>query len=257
MPRKRSRASVAFNAIAKSASRSCHGMEPLENRRLLAAHIVGSSTVYSTIQSAVNAASAGATITVDAGTYPEEVTISKSLTIKGAQAGVDARQSRANDSGANESIVTGSVSAGVESAGFYINANDVTIDGFTVQGENNQNTQVSAGIIIAPNRAGTHILNNIVQNNVSGLFLANNSSTDAAVIQFNVFRNNNNDGDNGGRGIYTDQSIFGSNLTNVTIDSNSFTNNFGGDGTTGLEAACAWKPASPASSRTFASPTIR
>src|ERR1700761_8959655 len=65
-------------------------VEPMEQRLLLAAHIVGSSTSYATIQAAVNAAVAGATITVDAGTYAEQVTVSKSLTIKGAQAGVDA-----------------------------------------------------------------------------------------------------------------------------------------------------------------------
>ena len=69
-------------------------IEALEKRRLLAAHIVGSSTVYITIQAAVNAASTGATITVDAGTYAEKVTIGKTLTVRGAQAGVDARGSR-------------------------------------------------------------------------------------------------------------------------------------------------------------------
>src|SRR5437660_1798423 len=65
--------------------------EPLERRVLLAAHIVGSQTVYPTIQAAVTAASAGATINVDAGTYPELVTVNKTLTINGAMANVDAR----------------------------------------------------------------------------------------------------------------------------------------------------------------------
>ena len=230
------------HAVGGSRSPRWLATELLEARQMLAAHILGSTVVYPTIQSAVNAAVSGATITVDAGAYPEEVSITKSLTIQGAQAGVDARQnSRANGSGANESIVTGAVSGGVASAAFYINANDVTIDGFTVQGETDQSLQTGAGIVIAPNRAGTHILNNIVQHNVSGLFLSNNSTTDPAVIQYNVFRSNNNNGVNGGRGIYTDEGVFGSNLTNVTIDSNSFVNNYGADGTTGLEAACAFE----------------
>ncbi|HET6251483.1 MAG TPA: NPCBM/NEW2 domain-containing protein [Tepidisphaeraceae bacterium] len=215
-------------------------VEPLENRVMLAAHIAGSSTVYSTIQAAVNAASAGAVITVDAGSYPEEVTVTKSLTIEGAEAGIDARQTtRLNGPTSEESIVTGAVKSGVDSAAFDIAANDVTLDGFTVQGETDQGLTTSAGILISPGVSGTHIVNNILQNNVSGLFLANSSSTDAALIQHNVFRNNNNNGINGGRGIYSDQSVSGGNLTNVTIDSNAFTNNFGGDGTTNLEAACA------------------
>jgi pectin methylesterase-like acyl-CoA thioesterase len=80
------------------------GVEAMEQRLLLSAHIVGSSTVYPTISAAVSAASAGATITVDAGTYAEQVTITKSLTITGAEAGIDAR-TRVGGSTAAESIL--------------------------------------------------------------------------------------------------------------------------------------------------------
>ncbi len=66
-------------------------VELLEQRQLLAAHIVGNASVFSTIQAAVDAATPGATITVDPGTYSEMVWIGKSLTLCGAQAGVDAR----------------------------------------------------------------------------------------------------------------------------------------------------------------------
>src|SRR5579859_107491 len=216
-------------------------VELLENRRMLAAHIVGSSTVYSTIQAAVNAALTGAVINVDPGTYNESVVISKSLTIKGAQSGVDAR-SNTHLSGATsaESVVTGSGSGSSVGTAFQITANDVTIDGFTVQGTTNAG--VTGGIVLGPNIAGAHILDNIVQNNVAGMVLSNNSTTDPAVIQHNVFRNNNNAGDNGGRGIYTDESFFGSKLTNVTIDSNAFQKNQGSTGTTGFEAAIAIEP---------------
>ena len=204
---------------------------------MLAAHIAGSSTVYSTIQAAVNAATAGATITVDAGTYAEQVTITKSLTIKGAQAGINAA-SRVGGSTSNESIVSGAVSSGVRSSAFNINANDVVLDGFTVQGETNTSGTTGAGIVVSPKISGTHILNNIVQNNVAGLFLANYSSTDGALIQHNYFANNNNSGSNSGRGIYTDGSVSGGIFTNVTIDSNSFVGNYGTDG---IEAACAFQ----------------
>lgn len=215
-------------------------IETLEGRLMLAAHIVGSSTVYATIQAAVNAASAGATINVDAGTYPEEVTISKTLTLRGAEAGVDAR-TRAGGSSAVESVVSGAVSGSTHSCAFYINANDVVIDGFTVQGETSGSSSTGAGIVIAPSHAGTHVINTIMQDNVAGLFLANNSSTDAALIQYDYFANNNSAGNNSGRGIYTDGGVSGGNLTNVTIDSNTFVNNYGTDG---IEAACAFQAGS-------------
>src|SRR5207253_339826 len=93
-------------------------IEKLETRRLYAAHIAGSSTVYSTIQAAVNAASTGATITVDAGTYAEKVTINKTLTLRGAQAGVDARGSRSSDNGSGESVVTGASSSNGRTTSF-------------------------------------------------------------------------------------------------------------------------------------------
>lgn len=197
-------------------------IERLEGRCMLAAHIVGSSTVYSTIQAAVSAAAPGATINVDAGTYPELVTINKPLTLRGVEGGVDAR-TNARAAANSESILTGSVySDGTHSGGFYINANDVTIDGFTVQGNTNATGICPAGIVMAPKISGTHILDNIVQNNVTGIYLANYSSTDACIIQHNLFENNNNPGNNSGRDIYSDGGVSGGNLTNVLIDSNDF-----------------------------------
>ena len=72
--------------------------EPLDGRQLYAAHVAGDSTVYSTIQAAVDAAAPGATINVDAGTYNETVVITQPMTIRGAQAGVDARNTRGTES---------------------------------------------------------------------------------------------------------------------------------------------------------------
>jgi hypothetical protein len=205
--------------------------EMLENRTHLAAHIVGSSTNYSTIQAAVNAAAAGNTITVDAGTYNETVTINKTLTLKGAKAGIDAR----TRSTSGESIVSNVNGA------FRINAKGVILDGFTVQGETSQADLTGAGIVMAPTVSGTQLRNNIVQNNVAGVFLANSSATDPCIIQNNLFKNNNNAGRQGGRGIYTNGSLTNGLLTNVIIDSNTFTGNRGGSGTTTLEAAVAFE----------------
>src|SRR5690348_8430012 len=118
-------------------------VEPLEERILWAAHIVGSPVVYSTIQSAVDAASPGATINVDAGNYSGQVNITKTLTLRGAQAGVDARLN-IRRSGTGESVLTGANSGSTVTCALYINANDVTIDGFTVQGETSQSTATGA-----------------------------------------------------------------------------------------------------------------
>ncbi|HEY8668233.1 MAG TPA: right-handed parallel beta-helix repeat-containing protein, partial [Tepidisphaeraceae bacterium] len=210
--------------------------ESLERRLLLAAHIVGSSTVYSTIQAAVDAAAPGAVINVDAGVLDEAVNVNKTLTLRGARADIDGR-SNARQGLGGETLIRGAQVADGKTSSFYINANDVTIDGFDIQ-SNTSITQFGAGIVIAPNHAGTRIINNVIDKNISGLFLANNSASDPALIQYNVFRYNNNLGANGGRGIYSDGGIAGPVLTNVTIDSNQFLGNTGDyRTTTGLEAA--------------------
>ncbi len=225
---RRKRLAAARALRLGSSAQPRKALEILENRRMLAAHIVGNATVFSSIQAAVDASVAGQTITVDAGTYPEEVVVAKQLTIKGPQSGVDARS---NTRGAGEAILTGaSAGGGLFTASFKIMANDVTIDGFTAQGEDTAATDTGAGIVIMPNVSGTHIINDIIQNNSTGLYLANASATDAALIQHDVFKNNNNgatDTNNGGRGIYTDGSISGGTLQDVTIDGNFFTLNLG------------------------------
>ena len=217
-------------------------LQPLESRVLFAAHI--GSTSYSTIQAAVNAAAVGSIITVDAGTYTESVTVNKTLTIRGAQYGKDAR-SRSG----SETIVTGPKGSAGIGPSFYITAIDVVIDGFTVQGETSQSTSNGAGIVMAPTIHGTQILNNIIQNNVAGVYLANSSAADPVVFQYNLFQNNNNNGVNGGRGIYTDGSLTNGYLSGVEIDNNTFTNNRGGSGTTGLEAAVAFEASSSSSTQ--------
>src|SRR5581483_6918097 len=172
-----------------------------------------------------------------AGTYSEQITINKPLTLRGAKAGIDAR----SRGGAGESILTGVNTTNGVTFAVKIAASNVTLDGFKVQGQTTKATDASAGVIISAGVSGTRFVDNILQNNVAGLYLANNSATNACVIQYNVFKNNNNAGTNGGRGIYTDGSLTGGNLTNVTIDSNLFQNNRGGSGTTGLESAVAFE----------------
>ncbi len=168
---------------------------------------------YMTISAAVAAAIPGDTIKVCPGTYPEQVMINKTLTLKGAQAGVDAR-TRAFVP-ANEAIIDHPCGP------VQIEADDVTLDGFTVQGSTLPDPCFIAGIWTNPGFSGTQgghqILNNIVQNNISGIELDSTCAASPTLVQFNLIQNNNNPGPGSGNGIETS---FG--LCNAKIDSNKF-----------------------------------
>ncbi|HMH02381.1 MAG TPA: thrombospondin type 3 repeat-containing protein [Terriglobales bacterium] len=176
---------------------------------------VGPSGDYTTIQAAVNDPGCG-TINVAAGTYNELVSISRTVTLNGAQVGVDAR-TRAVPI-ANESVV------GSPNGAFQILADNVVIDGFTIQGVNLDQTTnpgaLGAGIWTNPGFSGTQgghqIRNNIVQNNVIGIEL-DNTGTLPSRVERNLIQNNNELGADGGTGIDTN---FG--LVKAVIDSNKF-----------------------------------
>ena len=99
------------------------------------------SAQFTTIQSAVNAATSGDVIRVCAGTYPEQVTISKPLTLR-ADNGVVVIPSgmTQNSTGAagGDSIAAIFVVQGVQ---------DVDLDGFIVDGSNNGLTGCSPRLI--------------------------------------------------------------------------------------------------------------
>jgi hypothetical protein len=188
---------------------------------------------FATIQAGVNAASAGDTVMVAPGSYGEFVTVNKTLTIDGAQAGVDAQSGRP---GAPESIVDQN---GNGQAGFYISANNVVIDGFTVQNSTN-GAFPGFGFLLGAGTSGSQVLDNIIQDNIAGISLANTGAS-PAVIQHNLIRNNNQPGPASGHGIYTDQFNAGGTLANVLIDSNSFVGNSGQG--IGFSSTDATKPA--------------
>jgi hypothetical protein len=191
-------------------------VENLEDRYAPAVLDLNTGLSFGTIQAAVNAANPHDILVADPGMYHENVTINRPLTLEGARHGVDAR----TRSGA-ESIVDG-----WGAAPFYVTANDVTIDGFTIQEAQDPTVFPGGfGIEMAAGISGAHILNNVIQDNIAGIALVNQSAADPAVIQFNLFKNNTSPGSAGGTDIYADQFTAGAGgVNNVLIDSNTFTN---------------------------------
>lgn len=169
-----------------------------------------------TIQAAVTAASPGDTINVAAGTYNERVVVDKTLTINGAQVGVDAR-TRPGTSG--ESVITFACGP------VQVIANNVVLNGFSIQ-DATTSPNVDPGCLGAAihtsffvgGNFGFRFLNNIIQNNIVGIYLNSAANATQTVVQRNSFRNNNQSGPAGGNSVYSDQG-----LSNVLIDSNGFT----------------------------------
>jgi hypothetical protein len=111
------------------------------------------SPAYCTIQAAVNVAVSGDTIDVASGTYIEDDTVNKSVTIDGA-------------TGAKLVVADGATSNG-----FDVTANNVTIEGFDIDGPVSQSYltypwsgNVSRGIVIENGFTNFTITNNTVQN---------------------------------------------------------------------------------------------
>lgn len=172
------------------------------------------SPSFNTISLAIAAASSGDTIQVCAGTYNEQVQITKTLTLKGAKAGQDARTRVPT----NESIITNS------GGPVQLMADNVVLDGFTVQGATGTDPNFISGIWSNPGysgiQGGYQILNNIVQNNISGIELDSTCAANPTLVKFNLIQNNNNPGPGSGTGLQ-DNFV----LCNATIDSNKFVGN--------------------------------
>jgi uncharacterized repeat protein (TIGR01451 family) len=174
------------------------------------------TNAFTSIQAAVNAAAgtpeANDLILVGSGTFNESVTVNTSVTLLGNRAGVDAQSRTA----VNESIVSGPNGA----TAFYVTANDVTIDGFTVQNATSPN-QFGFGVLLGAGTGGHTLRNNIIQDNVVGIGLGSDDTT----ISNNLIIDNNVSGPAGGTGIYSDEFVAGGTLTNVNITNNTISDN--------------------------------
>jgi hypothetical protein len=164
---------------------------------------------FASIQTAVTNATAGDALNAAAGTFTEAVTVNTALTINGAKHGVDARTGRSTPSA--ETILTG--------GGFSLNADAITIDGFTVQNAGGTN---KVGITLSAGHSGYQVLNNIIQNNTIGVYGNANGATQTLIKQ-NLMQHNNEAGAASGNAIYADGGS-----ANLLIDNNTFVDNLNG-----------------------------
>lgn len=157
---------------------------------------------YCSINAAIAAASAGDVISVAAGTYAEDVVIDKTITLKGAKAGVNAGVGSSRDPSSGESIIvpaTAESGLAANSSGrsvVKINSDDVILDGFVIDTDNpginsgfdlnGAGPDVSSGVFANGNRIA---LQNLVVRNA--LYAGIDGGHDALPAQDgNLVRNN-------------------------------------------------------------------
>ncbi|HCE55768.1 MAG TPA: hypothetical protein DER05_12530 [Lutibacter sp.] len=190
---------------------------------------------YATIQHAINNVAVGGVIYVDAGIYMEDVIINKGVTLNGVQAGVNPGSLLTRGT---ETIVVSATADPINRAVFILKASDITIDGFTIDGDNPMITSsvllndsdINAGFGIAKFIEPTahknfNIRNNIIKNFYRyGVFIQSTSELQLSgnLITQNHFNNisaQNVDGNYGrwGRGI----GLFGN--AYASISQNVFT----------------------------------
>ena len=143
----------------------------LEARTLLATLVVGGPGPFATIQAAVNAANAagGDTIQINPGTYTEQVTIDKSLTMTGAASGVII-----------QSPTTLTPDSGLNSVVEIKNAAVVTVSDVTIQGPVPTDITIDAGILVVGG-ATANVTNSTIAH-IRSEPLNNNSGTGYGIL---------------------------------------------------------------------------
>jgi hypothetical protein len=140
---------------------------------------------FTTIQAAIDAAGDGNTVKVLPGTYEENVIVNvKGLTIQGPNNTLNGNDT----SRTAEAIIEGVV---------RVEADDVTIEGFFIDGTNvdQASNLTKRGILVANTNARSKVIiqNNIIKNWTTGVSLAGGPTSgwvDGATIEGNLFINN-------------------------------------------------------------------
>jgi hypothetical protein len=122
--------------------------------------VCSSGCTYSTIQSAINAASEGATISIAKGTYVENVVVNKPVTLAGAGTGTVIEPATSNPVCAG-----GSLCGGAASNVILVEANNVTITKLKVEGNN---PGLTSGVVAGGQDIDAR--NGIITNHLAGKY---------------------------------------------------------------------------------------
>jgi hypothetical protein len=137
--------------------------------------VCSSGCAYTGIQAAINGSAPGATITIAKGSYFENVTVNKSVTLKGAGA-----ETIVYPGSSNPVCSPGSLCGGSASNIFLVQADNVTIESMQLRGDNpNLNSGVVVGGedidarngIITNHEAGTFNGLNVTKVKITGIYL--------------------------------------------------------------------------------------
>jgi len=137
-----------------------------------------------TVQYAVTNAVASDVINVAAGTYTESVVVNKALTLKGAQADVDARTRSAT-----ETIIRVPDAGALVPFGIRVTASDVTVNGFTLTTESTTD-QSHAIEVTSGGAANLNVQNNIIKDNGWGIFAYSTTDINGLRVSKNLFTDN-------------------------------------------------------------------
>jgi len=194
--------------------------------------VCASGCDHTTIQAAINAASSGDTISVSAGTYPESVTVNKSVTIVGASPTttiIDPPSGNGmNIRASNITIENLRITDAAHGANLGGTISDITFD--NVHFLNNTSRGIEIQATAADLITNVQVLDSLFDNNNLGIRMASATRVDGITIDSTTFQNHV------GSGFQQSNDNGVGWVKNLTVKDSTFTNNGTTSGYAGIYA---------------------